>query len=70
LAASTGWFAAGLRIPVVAASSVEPGLFYISAEGMIWRSADHGLRWQKLAVRWIDDAAAEHAVDMTIVEEG
>jgi photosystem II stability/assembly factor-like uncharacterized protein len=60
----------GLRIPVVAASSVEPGLFYSSAEGMVWRSADDGLQWQKLAIQWIDDAAVEHAVDMAIVEEG
>ena len=60
--------AQGLRIPVVAASSVEPGLFYASAEGMIWQSVDDGLKWQKVAVQWIDDAAAEHAIDMAIVE--
>jgi photosystem II stability/assembly factor-like uncharacterized protein len=60
----------GLRTPVVTASSIEPGLFYSSAEGIVWQSVDGGLQWQKLAVQWIDDAAAEHAVDMAIVEEG
>jgi photosystem II stability/assembly factor-like uncharacterized protein len=60
----------GLRIPVVAASSSEPGLFYCSTEGMVYRSEDDGLQWQKLAVQWNTKATAEHATGMAIVEEG
>ena len=60
----------GLRIPVMAASRVEPGVFYLSVEGEVYRSADDGLQWQKLTVQWNGETAAEHAVDMTIVEEG
>ena len=59
----------GSRIPVVAASVVEPGMFYLSAEGAVYRSVDDGLRWQMLSVQWDRKPAAEHAVDMTIVEE-
>ncbi len=51
----------GLRIPVVAASSSEPGVFYCSTEGMVYRSEDDGLQWQKLAVQWNSKATAEHA---------
>ena len=60
----------GLRIPVVAASSSEPGVFYCSTEGMVYRSEDDGLQWQELAVQWNSKAAAEHATGMAIVEEG
>ena len=60
----------GLRIPVVAASSFEPGVFYCSTEGMVYRSEDDGLQWQKLAVQWNSKATAEHATGMAIVEEG
>ncbi len=59
----------GLRIPVVAASRLDPGVFYLSAEGMVYRSADDGLRWQELAVQWNGKQAAERSVDMAIVEE-
>jgi hypothetical protein len=60
----------GLRIPVVAASSSEPGIFYCSTAGMVYRSEHDGLQWQKLAVRWNSKATAEHATRMAIVEEG
>jgi hypothetical protein len=60
----------GLRIPVVAASSSQPGVFYCSTEGMVYRSEDDGLQWQKLAVQWNSKARAEHATGMAIVEEG
>ena len=52
------------------ASRVEPGVFYLSAEGEVYRSADDGLQWQKLAVQWNGKPAAEHAAAMAIVEEG
>ncbi len=60
----------GLRIPVVAASSSQPGVFYCSTEGMVYRSQDDGLQWQKLAVQWNSKATAAHATGMAIVEEG
>src|SRR6202046_683264 len=40
------------RIGVVTASHVEPGIFYCSTEGRIYRSADDGVRWQALGVQW------------------
>ena len=55
---------------MVAASSFEPGVFYCSAEGMVYRSEDDGLQWQKLAVQWNSNTTAEHAIGMAIVEEG
>ncbi len=64
LPGSQGW-----RIPVVAASRVEPGVFYLSAEGELYRSADDGMQWQTLAVQWNGKPAAEHAMAMAIVEE-
>jgi photosystem II stability/assembly factor-like uncharacterized protein len=60
----------GVRIPVVAASSSEPGVFYCSTEGMVYRSEHDGLQWQKLAVQWNSKATAEHATGMAILEEG
>jgi hypothetical protein len=59
----------GLRIPVVAASSSEHGVFYCSSEGMVYRSEDDGLQWKKLAVQWNSKTTAEHATAMAIVEE-
>lgn len=58
----------GSRISVLAASVAEPGTFYLSSEGEIYRSADDGLHWQKLAVQWEGKGGPEHAVSMTIVE--
>ncbi len=61
--------AQGVRIPVLAASSVETGVFYCSTEGMVYRSEDSGLQWRELAVRWNGETTAEHAIGMAIVEE-
>jgi hypothetical protein len=60
----------GLRIPVIAASRLEPGVFYLSAEGEVYRSSDGGLRWEKLQVYWKGGARPEHAVDIALVEDG
>ncbi len=60
----------GSRIPVVAASFSEPGVFYCSTEGMVYRSEDDGLQWQELAVQWNSKITAQHATAMAIVEEG
>ena len=58
----------GLRIPVLASSRIEPGVFYMSAEGMVYRSSDDGSRWQELAIQWEGKRKAEHAINMTTVE--
>ena len=59
-----------LADPRSGASSSEPGVFYCSTEGVVYRSEDDGLQWQKLAVQWNSKATAEHATGMAIVEEG
>ncbi len=59
----------GLRIPVLASSRIEPGVFYMSAEGRVYRSSDSGLRWQELTVQWESKETARHASNMTIKEE-
>jgi len=40
----------GRRIGVVAASEIEPGVFYLSSEGEIYRSVNNGLDWRKLTI--------------------
>jgi hypothetical protein len=60
----------GLRIPVITASRLEAGVFYLSAEGEVYRSSDGGLRWEKLDVYWKGGARPERAVDIAIVEDG
>lgn len=59
----------GSRIAVVAASRVEPGVFYCSIEGMVYRSSDDGVRWQKLRVRSNSGTHIDHATDMAISQE-
>lgn len=41
----------GLRIPALVASRIEPGVFYCSTEGVVYRSKDEGLGWQPLTVQ-------------------
>lgn len=59
----------GSRIAVVAASRVEPGIFYCSTEGRVYRSADDGVRWQELGVQWDSGTHTEHAIEIAIEEE-
>ena len=59
----------GSRIAVVAASHVEPGIFYCSSEGRVYRSAEDGVRWRELEVQWNSRKHPEHAIDMAIMEE-
>ena len=60
----------GLRIPVITASRREAGVFYLSAEGEVYRSSDGGLRWEKLQLYWKGGARPGHAGDIAIVEDG
>jgi hypothetical protein len=60
----------GSRIGVVAASHLEPGIFYCSTEGGVYRSKDNGVRWQELKVQWKSSTLTEHAIDMAIAESG
>jgi rubredoxin len=59
----------GSRIGVVAASRVELGTFYCSTEGSIYRSADDGVQWQELGVKWSGVMCGELAFDMAIGDE-
>jgi photosystem II stability/assembly factor-like uncharacterized protein len=59
----------GSRIALVAASRVEPGIFYCSTEGRVYRSAGDGVRWQELGVHWNSGTHPEHAIEMAIGEE-
>jgi photosystem II stability/assembly factor-like uncharacterized protein len=60
----------GHRAGVVRASAVEPGVFYFSTEGELFRSADDGESWQPLAVEWTGDQHPEHALAIAITEAG
>ena len=60
----------GFRIAVVAASHLEPGIFYCSTEGRVYRSKDNGVRWQELKVQWKSSTLTEHAIDMAIAGSG
>lgn len=62
--------AEGLLVPVVAASIIEPGVFYVSAGRELYRSADDGLQWRKVVAAWNGKTSAEYAVNILIVEEG
>lgn len=59
----------GLRIPVVAASRLESGVFYCCAGGRIFRSADSGVKWQELAVQWDASISSDPAMNVAIEEE-
>ena len=59
----------GFRIAAVTASHVEPGIFYCSTEGRVYRSVDEGVRWQELGVQWNSGTHTEHAIDMETTEE-
>jgi photosystem II stability/assembly factor-like uncharacterized protein len=58
----------GRRIGVVTRSEVEPGVFYFSAEGEVYRSANSGLEWQKLTIENAGSSRIGHASDIAIVE--
>jgi photosystem II stability/assembly factor-like uncharacterized protein len=58
----------GSRVAVVTASAIEPGVFYLSAEGDVYRSDDRGVEWRPLTVEWADDSRPHHAVALALVE--
>jgi hypothetical protein len=57
----------GTGIPMVAASRVEPGVFYLSAEREVYRSTDDGFEWQQLEIQWNGRPPAKQAVAMALV---
>ena len=59
----------GSRIASVAASHVEPGVFYCSIEGRMYRSSDDGVRWRELRVHCDSGIQSENATAMAISEE-
>jgi photosystem II stability/assembly factor-like uncharacterized protein len=58
------------RIAVVAASTIEPDLFYLSSEDEVYRSADGGVEWQLLRAHWPEGSRPERALNIAIVERG
>lgn len=59
----------GSRIAVLAASYVEPGVFYCSSEGRVYRSADGGEHWQQLTVDWNSGTHPGQSTAIAITEE-
>jgi hypothetical protein len=58
----------GRRVPVLARSDTEPGVFYLHSEGELYRSANSGPEWQKLTVHWPESCSPQHASDIAVVE--
>lgn len=58
----------GRRVPVLAASNLEPGVFYLAWEDELFRSADSGAGWQKLTVDYAERSSPRHASDIAVVE--
>jgi photosystem II stability/assembly factor-like uncharacterized protein len=58
----------GRRVPILAPSDIEPGVFYLASEGELYRSENSGAEWQKLAVDWADGSSLKHAGDVAVVE--
>lgn len=56
------------RIAVVTASTVEPRVFYLASEGELYRSADGGVEWRQLPVKWLEDSQPAHALNIAIAE--
>jgi hypothetical protein len=58
----------GVRIPVLATSRTEPGVFYCSTEGAVYRSEDGRMKWRRLSIEWDGEESNEHALNMEIAE--
>jgi hypothetical protein len=58
----------GRRVPVLARSDMEPGVFYLLSEGELYRSANSGAQWQKLTVDWAERSSPQHASNIVVVE--
>jgi photosystem II stability/assembly factor-like uncharacterized protein len=60
----------GRRVAVVASSTNESGVFYLAAEGDLFRSADGGETWQQMAIEWADKARPERCAAIAVAETG
>lgn len=58
----------GRRMPILARSDIEPGVFYLASEGELYRSANSGAEWQKLTLDWGEPCSPQHASDIAAVE--
>jgi hypothetical protein len=58
----------GRRVPVVAPSDIDPGVFYLSSEDELYRSANSCAEWQKLTVDWAERSSPQHASDIAVME--
>ena len=57
----------GRRVPVLAPGDSEPGVFYLSWEGELYRSANSSAAWQKLMVDWAERGSPQQARDIAVV---
>jgi hypothetical protein len=53
------------RAAVIASVDTFPGLFFLSAEGSVFRSTDEGMNWQELSIDWLN-GRAKHAVGIAV----
>lgn len=57
------------RIPVIAATPSEPHSFFLASNGVIYRSTDTGLHWEKLSIKWADDAPlTRHSLNIAVLQ--
>lgn len=58
----------GRRVPVATASVVEPGVFYLAAEGDLFRSGDGGASWQPVQVQWVGNLQPDRIMAIAVAE--
>jgi photosystem II stability/assembly factor-like uncharacterized protein len=58
------------RIPVIAAGTLEPNTFFLSTDGVIYRSQDLGRTWKELRLEWTSrEPARRHSLSMAVLQE-
>jgi photosystem II stability/assembly factor-like uncharacterized protein len=59
----------GMLASVLAANQAEPGVFYAANNLGLYRSADAGLSWERLATSWPEARDAQRPASMEVVED-
>jgi hypothetical protein len=59
----------GLLTCVLTVNPAEPGVFYASSNKGIYRSADAGVNWEELPIRWPDGFQMGRVHALVVVEE-
>ncbi|MBI2941502.1 MAG: glycosyl hydrolase [Chloroflexi bacterium] len=61
----------GTRAYILATNDAEPGVFYAAPhEGILYRSVDAGLTWERLEAAWPAGYRAREAAGLVVVESG